>query len=117
MWTTCWKASIEILTSNQYSTYSVRAIKLLYFLLYVGMAAWSTQFYAFLERERSLSGVQIGAIAAVQQINNLIILPFWGMISDRYGKRRVFLFYLLFQRFVSKVFCIPEALYIICCSS
>ena len=80
-----------MLTSSQYSTHSVRAIKLLYFLLYVGMAAWSTQFYAFLERERSLSGVQIGAIAAVQQINNLIILPFWGMISDRYGKRRVFL--------------------------
>ncbi len=55
------------------------------------MAAWSTQFYAFLERERALTGVQIGAIAAVQQINNMIILPFWGMISDRYGKRRIFL--------------------------
>lgn len=77
-------------TQHQYSKYSVGAIKLLYFLIYVGMAAWSTQFYAFLERERALSGVQIGTLAAVQQINNLIVLPVWGMISDRYGKRKVF---------------------------
>lgn len=78
-------------TQHQYSKYSVGAIKLLYFLIYVGMAAWSTQFYAFLERERALSGVQIGTLAAVQQINNLIVLPVWGMISDRYGKRKIFL--------------------------
>ncbi|MCQ2607688.1 MAG: MFS transporter [Bacteroidales bacterium] len=80
-----------MLTEHQYSTKSVRAIKLLYFLLYVGMAAWSTQFYAFLERDRALTGVQIGFIAAVQQVNNLIVLPIWGMICDRYGKRRIFL--------------------------
>lgn len=80
-----------MLTSNQYSKYSVGAIKLLYFLLYVGMAAWSTQFYAFLERDRALTGTQIGLIAAVQQINNLIVLPIWGMIADRYGRRRIFL--------------------------
>lgn len=80
-----------MITEHRYSVKSVRAIKLLYFLLYVGMAAWSTQFYAFLERDRALTGVQIGLIAAVQQINNLIVLPIWGMICDRYGKRKIFL--------------------------
>lgn len=82
-------------SQERYSRLSVGAIKALYFLLYVGMAAWSTQFYAFLERERALTGLQIGTIAAVQQINNMLILPFWGMISDRYGKRKIFLILLL----------------------
>lgn len=78
-------------TLSKYSKYSVGIIQLLYFLLYASFAAWSSYFYVFLENERHLSGVQIGAIAAVQQINNIIFLPLWGMISDRYGKRKVFL--------------------------
>jgi len=78
-------------TQLKYSQKSVGIIKLLYFLLYASAAAWSTYFYVFLEKERSLSGTQIGLLAAVQQINNIVFLPLWGMISDRYGKRKVFL--------------------------
>ncbi len=78
-------------TRATYSKYSVGIIQLLYFLLYAAFAAWSSYFYVFLENERHLTGVQIGSIAAVQQINNIIFLPLWGMISDKYGKRKVFL--------------------------
>ncbi|MCQ2959688.1 MAG: MFS transporter [Bacteroidales bacterium] len=78
-------------SQEKYSKRAVGAIKLLYLFLYIGMASWSTQFYAFLERDRALTGFQIGMIAAVQQINNMLILPFWGMVSDRYGRRKIFL--------------------------
>ena len=78
-------------SQDRYSRLSVRSVRALYLFLYIGLAAWSTQFYAFLERDRSLTGVEIGALAAVQQINNMLILPIWGMISDRYGKRKIFL--------------------------
>jgi MFS transporter, PPP family, 3-phenylpropionic acid transporter len=81
-------------TLSSYSKNSVGLVKLLYFLLYAAAAAWSTYFYVFLENERALSGTQIGLLAAVQQINNIVFLPLWGMISDRYGKRKVFLFLL-----------------------
>lgn len=78
-------------TLARYSKYSIATIQVLYFLLYAAFASWSSYFYVFLENERHLTGVQIGSIAAVQQINNIIFLPLWGMISDRYGKRNVFL--------------------------
>ena len=80
-------------SQDRYSRLSVRSVRALYLFLYIGLAAWSTQFYAFLERDRSLTGVEIGALAAVQQINNMLILPIWGMISDRYGKRKIFLYF------------------------
>ncbi|MFW5851621.1 MAG: MFS transporter [Bacteroidota bacterium] len=78
-------------TLRQYVRNSVWVIKLLYFFLYSAIAAWSSYFYVFLEDDRALTGTQIGLIAAVQQINNIIFLPLWGMVSDRYGKRKVFL--------------------------
>lgn len=78
-------------TRTKYSKYSVGTIQLLYFLLYAAIASWASYFYVFLENERHLSGLHIGIIAAVQQINNIVFLPLWGMISDRYGKRKVFL--------------------------
>ena len=78
-------------TVARYARNSVAVIKILYFLMFAALASWSTYFYVFLEDERSLTGVQIGLIAAVQQITNIVFLPLWGMISDRYGKRSVFL--------------------------
>ncbi len=66
-------------------------MKLIYFLFYAAMASWSIYFYVFLEEERGLSGMQIGVLAALQQVTNILVLPLWGMISDRYGKRKIFL--------------------------
>jgi len=87
-------------TRIQYSKKSVGLIKLLYFLLYASAASWMTYFYVFLEGERALNGTQIGILAAMQQINNIIFLPLWGMISDRYGKRRIYLLLLFFTTFL-----------------
>ena len=91
-------------TLTRYSRNSVGILKILYFLLYAAASAWMTYFYVFLEKERALSGVQIGILAAVQQINNIIFLPLWGMISDRYGKRKVFLSLLGFALVLLLVF-------------
>jgi len=87
-------------TRIQYSKKSVGLIKLLYFLLYASAASWMTYFYVFLEGERALNGTQIGILAAMQQINNIVFLPLWGMISDRYGKRRIYLLLLFFTTFL-----------------
>lgn len=87
-------------TLARYARNSVGVVKVLYFLLYAAFAAWFSYFYVFLEDERALTGVQIGIIAAIQQVNNIIFLPLWGMISDRYGKRKVFLILLAVSVFL-----------------
>lgn len=74
-----------------YQQRSVGLIKFLYFMLYAAAAAWMTYFYVYLEDVRKLSGIEIGAIAAVQQLNNIVFLPLWGMVSDRYGRRKIFI--------------------------
>lgn len=47
-------------------------------------------FYVFLKNEPGLSGVEIGVIAAIQQISSIFIVPIWGMLADRYGRKRIF---------------------------
>lgn len=78
-------------TLSKYENASARTIKAMYFIIYVGFASWLTLFYVYLKDDCHLSGFQVGCIAAVQQINNIFFLPLWGMVADKYGKKKVFL--------------------------
>jgi len=78
-------------TQKIYERKSVAINKALFFLFYAALASWASYFYVFLEEERGLTGTQIGIIAAIQQLNNIIFLPLWGMVSDKFGRKKVFL--------------------------
>lgn len=67
-------------------------IRIIYFLLYAAFSSWMSFFYVYLKDEPGLSGVEIAAIAAIQQISSIFIVPIWGMLADRYGRKRIFTF-------------------------
>lgn len=64
-------------------------IRLIFFLTYAAGAAWLSYFNLFLKQYIGLTDGQIGIITAVQQINTLLLLPFWGMIADRFGRKNI----------------------------
>ncbi len=64
-------------------------IKLIFFLTAAAAASWLSFFNLFLKNHIGLSDSQIGIVIAIQQINTLLILPFWGMIADRFGRKNM----------------------------
>ena len=86
----------EIYTSAQsallttFAPMQTTLIRIVYFLLYAAFSSWMSFFYVFLKDEPGLTGVEIGAIAAIQQISSIFIVPIWGMLADRYGRKRIF---------------------------
>lgn len=65
-------------------------IKISYFLTYAAAASWLAFFNLFLKNHIGLSDGQIGIIIAIQQVNTLLILPVWGLIADRFGRKNIF---------------------------
>lgn len=69
-------------------------ISILYFLFYGSLSMWLPFFNLYL-KEDGFSGTQVGIIAGVYQVMLFFVVPVWGMLSDRYGIRRVLQFSLL----------------------
>jgi len=67
-------------------------IKLVFFMAYASAAVWLSFFYVYLKDGAGLSGFEIGVIAGFQQFNNIFVLPVWGMLADRYGRKRMLIF-------------------------
>ncbi len=72
--------------------HQVTIIKILFFLGYAAGAAWLTYFYVYLKDGAGLSGFEIGIIASLQQFNNIFVLPVWGILADRYGRKKMLIF-------------------------
>ncbi len=83
-------------------------LKLAFFISTFGASAWLTFFYVFLEDSAQLNGSQIGIIAALQQSATLFLLPFWGVLADKFGRKKVLLFALLTSALTILLF-VPEA--------
>lgn len=64
-------------------------IKLLFFLTYASAASWLSFFNMFLKNNVGLSDGQIGIVIALQQFSMLVVLPLWGIIADRFGRKNV----------------------------
>jgi MFS transporter, PPP family, 3-phenylpropionic acid transporter len=64
-------------------------IRILFFLTYAAAASWLSFFNLFLKSYVGLSDGQIGVVIAIQQINTLLILPVWGIIADRFGRKNI----------------------------
>jgi PPP family 3-phenylpropionic acid transporter len=64
-------------------------IRMIFFLTYAAGAAWLSYFNLFLKQYVGLTDGQIGIVTAIQQINTLLLLPFWGMVADRFGRKNI----------------------------
>jgi PPP family 3-phenylpropionic acid transporter len=64
-------------------------IRVIFFLTAAAAASWLSFFNLFLKNHIGLSDGQIGVVIAIQQVNTLLILPFWGMIADRFGRKNM----------------------------
>jgi len=59
-------------------------IRLLYFVLYSGLAVWISFFNVHLE-QIGFTGFQIGVINAIFVSSSIVVIPLGGILSDRYG--------------------------------
>lgn len=61
----------------------------------MGSALWQAYFYVYLENDVGLSGSEVGIIAAFQQMIAIFTLPAWGMLADRYGRKKIIIMTLM----------------------
>lgn len=59
-------------------------IKLIYFLIYSGLAVWLSFFNVHLE-QIGFTGLQIGFINSIYVSTSILVIPLGGILSDRYG--------------------------------
>jgi MFS transporter, PPP family, 3-phenylpropionic acid transporter len=64
-------------------------IKVCFFLTYASAASWLSFFNLFLKNYVGLSDGEIGIVIAIQQVNTLLLLPVWGIIADRFGRKNI----------------------------
>ncbi|MCK9207905.1 MAG: MFS transporter, partial [Salinivirgaceae bacterium] len=58
---------------------------------YMAAAAWLSYFYVYLKEVPQLSIFEIGVIAGFQQFNNIFVVPAWGLLADKFGRKRMLL--------------------------
>jgi PPP family 3-phenylpropionic acid transporter len=61
-----------------------------YFLLNGAFASWQSFLNLHLDRI-GFSSMQIGILGAIFISTAALVIPFWGMLSDKYGNNRIFL--------------------------
>jgi MFS transporter, PPP family, 3-phenylpropionic acid transporter len=83
----------KFLTKNkiQSAAYQEIIVKIIFFLSFASFSAWLSFYNLFLKKYIGFSDSQVGIISGVQQINILLVLPIWGILADRFGRKRIFL--------------------------
>jgi len=66
-------------------------IKFMFLFSYMAAAAWLSYFYVYLKEVPQLSIFEIGVIAGFQQFNNIFVVPAWGLLADKFGRKRMLL--------------------------
>lgn len=66
-------------------------IKLMFILAYAAAAAWLTYFYVYLKEVPQLSSIEVGIIAGIQQFNYVFVVPIWGILADKIGRKNTLL--------------------------
>ena len=65
-------------------------LRVFYFLLYSAFASWLTFFNVHLQN-LGFTGLQIGIANSVFISTSMFVVPFWGMMGDKYGSNRIIL--------------------------
>lgn len=76
--------------NNQQKLSEPIKLPVFYFLLTASFAAWQS-FYNLHLDSIGYSSMQIGALNAIFISTSAIVVPFWGMIADKYGTNRILL--------------------------
>jgi len=66
-------------------------IKLMFLLAYAAAASWLAYFYVYLKEVPKLSSIEVGLIAGIQQFNYVFVLPVWGILADKIGRKNTLL--------------------------
>jgi len=75
-------------------------VKICFFLTYASAASWLSFFNLFLKNHVGLTDGEIGIVIAIQQINTLILLPIWGIVADRFGRKNILLLTIILSVFM-----------------
>lgn len=81
-------------------------IKLMYFISFAGFASWLAYFNVYLKEVPKLSGFEIGVLAGLQQVNTIFVAPVWGMLADKYGRKKALSFSLVLSSVFLLIFMI-----------
>ena len=65
-------------------------LPLFYFLVLGAFAGWQSYYNLHLD-ENGFSSVQIGILNAIFIFTSAVVIPFWGIMADKYGGYRVLL--------------------------
>jgi len=69
-------------------------ISVIYFFVYASWSAWWPLFTVYLQ-EAGLNGIQTGIVASIAPVLMFIVQPFWGVVADRWGRKKLLILSLL----------------------
>lgn len=70
-------------------------LRAIFFINSAAFACWLTFFNIYLKEKIGFTTSQIGVLSSILPFGTLIILPVWGMLADKFVRKRVFLVALL----------------------
>ncbi len=85
------KVYFRILMNGQRNSMILRSI---FFFTFLGVGSW-LPFYNLYLHDLGFSKFQIGTISGIIQANMILVLPLWGYLADRYGRKRILMIALL----------------------
>lgn len=70
-----------------------RSLKIIFFTVFLDLVGFGIilPLIPYLAREFSASGTQIGYLMAIYSLMQFLFSPFWGKLSDRFGRRPIIL--------------------------
>jgi MFS transporter, PPP family, 3-phenylpropionic acid transporter len=66
-------------------------LRAIFFINSAAFGCWLTFFNIYLKEKIGFSTSQIGVLSSILPFGTLIILPIWGMLADKFVRKRVFL--------------------------
>lgn len=75
----------------------------IFFFTFLGVGSW-LPFYNLYLHELGFSKFQIGTISGIIQANMILVLPFWGYLADRHGRKRMLMIALLVTVLIMNLF-------------
>ncbi len=80
-------------------------LRAIFFFTFLGVGSWLPFFNLYLS-DLGFSKFQIGTISGIIQANMILVLPLWGYLADRYGRRRILMIALITTVLIMNAFLI-----------
>jgi PPP family 3-phenylpropionic acid transporter len=73
-------------------------LRILYFMYCASLAAWQPLLAVYFN-EVGISGLRIGIVMSIAPVMVFLVQPMWGVVADRWGRRRTLLFTMFLASF------------------